>query len=131
MSKEETDSGEKPQPKHIELKAHDQLRLSEQVHVAIEKRSALWKTVTSLVATLSGVIVSLLSARAELTGAEPGKYFVFGVALAAMFLSGLMTFIYIRLSRGPSQVARLKEQITSAYSLALESSSLNPATPKR
>ena len=77
---------------------------------------------TTTLAALLGVISSLVSVADFLRLPAAIVVGVGAVALTAGF-----TFVLVRRERGPSRLARLKDDLAAAYIHALEESPLNPA----
>jgi len=86
-------------------------------------RVKVWTSaLTSTLAALLGVISSLVSVADLLRLPMAIVVGVTAVAVTAGF-----TFVLARRERGPSRLARLKDDLAAAYIHALDQSSLNPA----
>lgn len=91
------------------------------------ERAKVW---TSFVSTALGVIagaISALATTAELF--QLPKAIV--VSVAAVALTAGFTAILARRERGPSRLAKLKDELTGAYLSALDRSPLNPVRGDR
>jgi len=89
-------------------------------------RSKVW---TSLVTTTLGAIASLISAivaSADIFNVSKKWGAAVAVAVATVALSAVITSFLARRERGPSRIAKLKDEFANAYLGALESSPLNP-----
>jgi len=78
-----------------------------------------------LVANAVAVIVSLVFSVKEITDLFRFSKAIIGGAVAVVLIV-VFTSILTRLERAPSQVAKLKRELTSAYLRAIDGSSLNP-----
>lgn len=86
-------------------------------------RAKVWTSaLTSTLAAVLGFITSLVSVADFLRLPAAIVVGVGAVALTAGF-----TFVLARRERGPSRLARLKDDLATAYIHALEESPLNPA----
>lgn len=89
-------------------------------------RSKVW---ASLVTTTVGVVASLIGgivSTAGILNASQKWGFAVAAAVAAVALSAGFTSMLARRERGSSRIAKLKDELSSAYLGALESSPLNP-----
>ena len=85
-------------------------------------RAKVWTSMAaSTLAAVLGVVSSLVTAT---------TFFKLPAAIvasvAAVGITAFFTFALVRRERGPSRLAKLKDEMAGAYSGALESSSLNP-----
>lgn len=90
-----------------------------------EPSSPRAKVRASLISTTLGVVASL--AGAGVMSAEVFRApIAVGAAVGAVLVSAAFTFLLARRERGPSQVAKLKDELATAYLNALDSSAFNP-----
>lgn len=86
------------------------------------------KVWASMVTTTLGVVLSFSSV--IIAAAETLKVGEWGLVIAAMFaavaLSAVFTSVLSRREGGSSRITKIKEDLSSAYSSALDRSSLNP-----
>ena len=92
---------------------------------ASTERSKVW---WSFLLTAMGVIGALISTLSSVSALFKMPEFVVGIlgSLMAAAVTAAFTAILARRERGPSHLARLKDELTGAYLSALEGSPLNP-----
>lgn len=85
-------------------------------------RAKVW---ASLITTTLGVVASLISALVS-TAEFLRVPLAIVAAIGAVLISAVFTFVLSQRERGPSRVARLKNDVAAAYLKALDSSAFNP-----
>jgi hypothetical protein len=91
----------------------------------VESSSARAKVWTSLIGTTLGVVASLASALVS-TADLLRLPMAIVAAVGAVLVSAAFTFVLVRRERGPSRVAKLKNELATAYLSALDGSTFNP-----
>ena len=86
-------------------------------------REKVW---SSLISTALGVVASLVSAVAATADLLRLPMSIV-VAVGAVLVTTAFTLVLARRERGPSRVAKLKRELTSAYLSALDGSPLDPS----
>ena len=90
-------------------------------------RGKVW---ASVVTTALGVVASLISsivASADILKNVSKEYgLAFAAAVFTVAISAGFTSIIARRERGPSQIAKIKDDLSSAYLESLDASPLNP-----
>nr|VFJ46618.1 MAG: hypothetical protein BECKFW1821B_GA0114236_100123 [Candidatus Kentron sp. FW] len=107
--------------------------MGKKMHDISSFRSKLWASF--LLSTVGGIIafVSIFSSISSFIGVLDLGHLLAAVIVigGAILLTVGFTFILARRERGPSHLAKLKNDITAAYLNALEQSTLNPARGKQ
>jgi VIT1/CCC1 family predicted Fe2+/Mn2+ transporter len=86
-------------------------------------RAKVWSSLISTALGVAASLISTLAATADLLRLPMSIV----VAVGAVAVTGAFTIVLARRERGPSRVAKLKRELTSAYLSALDGSVLNPS----
>ena len=94
-----------------------------------ESSTSRGKVWASFVATALGVVASLVAsivATADILTVSKEWGFAIAAAVITVAITSGFTSMLARRERGPSRIAKLKEDLSNAYLSALDQSSLNP-----
>lgn len=84
------------------------------------------------VSLVFGMLANAIVTQLNILRTNPRRVLlIFAGALGTALLGTVISILYARLLRRPSDIAALKTQLTLAYFAALESSELNPRPPTK